>query len=507
MTTPATTPVSSPYRKTPSSTISTPKYVQASRSRLQSLYSDFSRQKTSNPASYNANIEWWHRSLEKYVSNGAQGSSRLVLQAGNELIESYRVQGVGKPIGLGAVITELVTPSSSDLPPLYPISSFLSLPNSIYSSKSKLSYVSAIPGLFLSYMVAKPLWWALEQVGVVGEDSIASSISSTFSSSSRSSRADISWFGDYVFLKLVEQTAEAIIEKQASKAVGPSDGLYTFDGFKKDFSDCLGPSQAADEGSDYALMSDVDMKVLLRYLERDKEAVVTDGEIIKFVDATGSLERVSEITTVDRGILELKTAIEDLHAQVDGIHKKIDQCTSKATDALRLKRKSLALSYLRSRKQLEDLLTKRLGALQNLEGTLISVEGAAGDIEILKTYESSTSTLRSILSHPSLQRESIEKTMDALAEANADAKEVDEAVRIGGDVALGVEDIVDESELEAELRGLIEEEKVESEKQNDKKDVKALDDLRDKLSQLQTPTDGREPEEASRNEERDAVMA
>jgi charged multivesicular body protein 7 len=48
-------------------------------------------------------------------------------------------------------------------------------------------------------------------------------------------------------------------------------------------------------------------------------------QIIKFIDAVGSLESIDEITTVDRGILELKTAIEGLHAQVDGIHKKIDQ--------------------------------------------------------------------------------------------------------------------------------------------------------------------------------------
>jgi len=51
--------------------------------------------------------------------------------------------------------------------------------------------------------------------------------------------------------------------------------------------------------------------------------------------------------------------------------------------------------------------------------------------------------------------------MDALAEVNADAKEVDEAVRIGGDVAIGVEDARDE-DLEEELRTLVEE--VEREK-------------------------------------------
>ena len=47
--------------------------------------------------------------------------------------------------------------------------------------------------------------------------------------------------------------------------------------------------------------------------------------------------------------------------------------------------------------------------------------------------------------------------MEALAEANADARDVDDAVRIGGNVALGVHDDVDDAELEEELEQMIRE--------------------------------------------------
>jgi charged multivesicular body protein 7 len=60
----------------------------------------------------------------------------------------------------------------------------------------------------------------------------------------------------------------------------------------------------------------------------------------------------------------------------------IFSCTEKIQSALRQKRKSIALSYLRSKKQLEDLLTKRLGSLETLQSTLMRVEGAAGDVEV-----------------------------------------------------------------------------------------------------------------------------
>lgn len=82
----------------------------------------------------------------------------------------------------------------------------------------------------------------------------------------------------------------------------------------------------------------------------------------------------------------------------------------------------------------------------------------------MKSYASSTTTLRTLLSHPSLQRDKIDETMDAMASANCDAKEVDDAIRIGGDIALGLNtpgEGIDEGELEEELRMLVEEKMVE----------------------------------------------
>lgn len=80
----------------------------------------------------------------------------------------------------------------------------------------------------------------------------------------------------------------------------------------------------------------------------------------------------------------------------------------------------------------------------------------------MKSYESSSSTLRNILSHPSLQQASIEKTMDAMANATADAKEIDEAIRLGGDLNAASAS-VDEDELEAELQELVKEKEREDE--------------------------------------------
>ncbi len=81
----------------------------------------------------------------------------------------------------------------------------------------------------------------------------------------------------------------------------------------------------------------------------------------------------------------------------------------------------------------------------------------------MKTYESSAATLRALLAHPSLQRDAVERTFDALADANADARELDETVRSGMELAVGASaPPEDEDEINAELAALVAEAEAEA---------------------------------------------
>ena len=111
------------------------------------------------------------------------------------------------------------------------------------------------------------------------------------------------------------------------------------------------------------------------------------------------------------------------------------------------------MSHLRARKQYSDLLTQRLNALDTLRSTLLAVERAAGDVTLMQTYASSTAALRAVLADPALQRAHVDETLDALAAAQADAREIDDAVSIGADMAVA-DAGVDDTELEAELNAL-----------------------------------------------------
>jgi charged multivesicular body protein 7 len=81
----------------------------------------------------------------------------------------------------------------------------------------------------------------------------------------------------------------------------------------------------------------------------------------------------------------------------------------------------------------------------------------------MKAYETSTATLKALLSHPSLQRDHVDNVMESMADTLADHAEIEEAIKLGGEsarTAAGVPD-VDQAELHKELEGLIELEKQE----------------------------------------------
>ena len=85
---------------------SLPAYNTSSTSRLKYLYSDVSRQKHSNPISYQSTIHWWREVLQTVVLKHwlPQSSDTLVLHALPALADSFRYEGAGKPLCIATVI-------------------------------------------------------------------------------------------------------------------------------------------------------------------------------------------------------------------------------------------------------------------------------------------------------------------------------------------------------------------------------------------------------------------
>lgn len=262
---------SSPARRGNPKLAELPLFSSVSKARLKSLYSDISRQKTSNPAAYTSNVEWWKRCLSTLVANGLQvgTSDALVLHASPELAEALRLEGVGKPLGLAAVIVRaaLFPPVACshalllgkselrDSRSLIPFDEFMTSTTSVYY-RGSVAYRAA------SFALGKPLWWALEQLSLVDSENVESETSL--------------WRkvkGKYVVLENVEKAAHAVTEVlRQNVTLSPADSLYSFQAFRKQF----GHVGIALEG---AALSETDMRVLIKFLERDKGIIVTHENV------------------------------------------------------------------------------------------------------------------------------------------------------------------------------------------------------------------------------------
>ena len=136
-----------------------------------------------------------------------------------------------------------------------PLNQFLTTAQSIYDP-------GWLPYRIANYVIGKPLWWALQQTGVVGPDDVIES------DTQRWKRIK----GDYVLRDLVESAAQGVLAHQRTKETGAfADKLYTVETFRREFSGVA--------LSD-VILSDLDLKVLLKYLERDMKVVVVDGKVI-----------------------------------------------------------------------------------------------------------------------------------------------------------------------------------------------------------------------------------
>src|SRR5712671_950370 len=245
---------------------SLPSFNGLSNPRIQSLYSDISRQKHSNPTTYHANVAWWRSTLEAIVSRGLSLNTpdRLILHADQSLLEVLRYERIGKPLCLGTVVVRYSTHAS---PRRVTDPSILLAKTELVNSRSAVhiqQFLSMshpvhdpgwLPYRLAAFVVGTPLRWALSQLNLIGSDDE--------SETERWSRIK----GDYVLVGLVELAADTVLASQRVQSVSLADTLYTFDSFRATFAPSALPG---------VTLSDKDLCVLIKFLERDRRAVVTE---------------------------------------------------------------------------------------------------------------------------------------------------------------------------------------------------------------------------------------
>ncbi|THY52702.1 hypothetical protein D6C97_06302 [Aureobasidium pullulans] len=428
-----------------------------SRNRLQSLYSDFRLQKTSNPDGYQANSRAWLRGLTAAARAGrlppitttSGRPSHVAFGSGEDLSRALNSTQWGRPLALGAVIQDAL-----DKRDFVPLDDFLNSTKSVYAK----TWIPS-PWQLVS--------WGLKQVGVA----------SLFGTSDKLS------VGNFVVMANVEEAANAIIAKASELDQSLTSRIFSRDLFESEFALVLDPTANTTDHPESALSS-TDFTILLRYLSRDKP-------YLSFTSTTIKLKHPSEttpqpITQHDTDIANLRTLISALETQVNALTSRITTLDITAREAVAAKRTIQAKSALRSKKLAETTLHTRSATLSQLEETYTAIQSAADQVAIVSAMSASTAVLKSL--HAEVGGiEGVEEVVDRLRE---EMQNVDEVGRVINEANAGGQ--VDEEDVDEEFAAM---EKVEREKREQEEAEKT----KQKLAELEKVDEMREDKD--KNEE------
>ncbi|KAI4726126.1 hypothetical protein E4T49_06057 [Aureobasidium sp. EXF-10728] len=381
-----------------------------SRNRLQSLYSDFRLQKTSNPDGYQANSRAWLRGLTAAARAGrlppasttSGQTSHVVFGSGEDLSRALNSSRWGRPLALGAVIQDAV-----DKREFIPLDDFLSATKSVYAK-------SWIPSPW------QVVSWGLKQVGV----------GSLFGTSDKLS------VGNLVVMANVEEAASAIIAKANQLDQSTTSLIFSRSLFESEFAHVLDPTHLPD-----AALSTTDFDILLRYLSRDKP-------YLSFSSTTVKLKSVSEstpqpITQQDTDIANLRTLISALETQVSALTDRINTLDVSAREAVAAKRTIQAKSALRSKKLAETTLHTRSATLSQLEETFTAIQTAADQVAIVSAMSASANVLKSL--HAEVGgTEGVEEVVDRLRDEMENVDEIGRALNEANTSKVDEEDVDEE---------------------------------------------------------------
>ncbi|WFD21221.1 hypothetical protein MCAP1_003482 [Malassezia caprae] len=346
---------------------------------LVSLYADMSGQRHSNAGAFRQRVAWWSSTLARACwEQWDRPSSPLVLRVDADMPNRWAVESAGRPLCVAVVVEELARQRQ-----------LIRVDEYGASSVSRLSRALRAIGA--------PAWrWLTASDESTSDEALWPAVQ-----------------GAWVVVANVERAAQQY--------------LATLPPHRTLFESVVSRAEVQARVSDMVPgLGETDMAVLLTHLERDRHAIAVEGDVVKLLHGRADTRGIGE---QERGIHATKQAHAQLTRQVDELRARIDRAQAQAADALRSKApRSVATSYLRTKKQLEDMLAKRVGALETVSALLLQMEQATGDADILRAYETSERTLRTILADPALQPERVDAVVDGLAEALHAQEEVHEAV-------------------------------------------------------------------------------
>ncbi|KAH4050259.1 hypothetical protein HBH98_094040 [Parastagonospora nodorum] len=425
--------------------------------RLSSLYADFRQQLEVNPEGYHANIAAWNKALTNAARAGVipvRGTARspFTILATDGLAQALLHPQHGKPTCLPAVFHDAAQ-KREWIPQ-----------NDFWTAKESIYKTSWIPSPL------KVLQWSLRQVGVLGQPSSPQKLQG----------------GGFVVVKNVEAVANEILKK-TKEHTSTADRVMSKAEFSKRFLGVSDPGAALTYGEG-------DTNLLLQYLQRDRQALLFDGQTVKF---KAEHEAAPEpITREDQAIANLRDTLAKINAQIPQFMEKIAAADAAVREAVTAKQMIRAKAALRSKKLAEGALAQRSDVALQLESVYTQLETAADQVGIVEAMRAGADALKS-LNEQVGGAEGVQGVVEAVRDQMAFTEEIT-------DIINDSDQPLDEGEIGDEFEALEQAEKEKTEREEAAKTaarLAELAELEEKRKQKESEEQAKQAQQQQQEEE------
>ncbi|CAK7890939.1 hypothetical protein CAAN1_01S02894 [[Candida] anglica] len=380
------------------------------KTRLNSLYSNFERLKHLNPEGYEANLKAWEQLLLKFLRSGDFANVLSIPSTSPSLMQALSIPIYGSPQCLGLVLTELVKRDS-----LVPLSYYLVEDQSysrIINNKFALTdYISA----------KKWISWTLKQIGIQGEFRATTTSSSSSLDGGLVPENYLNW--DYT-CEIGDRIGGLLYKKRPGNY---SNRLY--DGIE--FQEYI---QKLTKMS----FTSIDYEIILKYLSRDVGLIAVkiddEGEIcIKLHDSLAK----NNVTTLtisedDMGIIKIKRQIQRLDQRNKNFEEKIEDLNDRIKKLIipnKINDKSFkerAKYLLQTRKMFSDSYSKSSASLDQLTQILLRLDDASSNIDVFSSLACSSEILKTL--NEKINQDEIDEVMMNLEENMQTTNEISDSL-------------------------------------------------------------------------------
>lgn len=182
----------------------------------------------------------------------------------------------------------------------------------------------------------------------------------------------------YVVLPTVKALCKAIITHHYQNPT--ADHILTLTQFK---------SLYASHFVNQIELTENDISLLLRYLHsqhgvglaENVKGYGTSYMVIKFPSREGE---IATITQHDEAVVSIRTTCHALSIQVDELQRKSEELHKQSIEEKRLGHTSKALYCLKRKKNLQEVLERRLKSMETMDTVLMKIETSKDDLQVIK---------------------------------------------------------------------------------------------------------------------------